>query len=175
MKTLRRIHGSISGSWWKSRNVGPRAWVSKYLHSFLGFPTNCRSQPCAMSSPRSWFFLWWRPLVRTLMLIIIHVVWDCFPCTRFLHTVFAGKNRNFHLLLIAHRSRTVTNSRQNHCDFACPAYITKRRTSLSAITVVRFYYWSLPRAILTSISNVTCDIFYKIYDHPISVSVYTKR
>lgn len=56
---------------------------------------------------------------------------------------FSWRNRNFHLLLIAYRSYTFTNSRQNHRDFACPAYITKAHMSLSPITVVRLYRRSL--------------------------------
>lgn len=36
-----------------------------------------------------------------------------------------AKNRNFHLLLIAYRSRAFTNPRQNHRDFACPACVTE--------------------------------------------------
>lgn len=64
----------------------------------------------------------------------------------FLRKIFAElswRNCNFHLLLIAYRSHTFTNSRENHRDFACPAYITKARMSLSPITVVRLYHWSL--------------------------------
>lgn len=53
---------------------------------------------------------------------------------------FVKENRNFRLLLIAYRSHTFTNPRQNHRDFACPACVTKPHASLSPITVVRFYH-----------------------------------
>lgn len=86
-------------------------------------------------------------------------------------TIFAGKNRNFHLLLIAYRSRT--NSHQNHRDFACPACITKRRTSLSPITrcppLLLIYHVLF---LLQHRMFPTCDTLYKIYDRPISYRRY---
>lgn len=54
------------------------------------------------------------------MVTAAHVQFDPFSCAEFLSGF-----RNFHLLLIAYRSRASTDSGQNHRDFACPACVTK--------------------------------------------------
>lgn len=107
--------------------------------------------------------------ISTTFIILINYTYNLilFSCAKFLQNFRKEIAISIYsCLLLIDRAP----SRQNHRDFACPACITKPRISLSPITVVRLYRWSLSRAILTSIwseSNVHCDTFYKIYSRSI--------
>lgn len=59
-------------------------------------------------------------------------------------------------------ARLHQSPRQNHRDFACPAYVTEARTSLSPITVVRLYRRGRNHVLSLSAISLECSRRYRV-------------